>query len=364
MSSAVPSWTTRQTERVILGWDRGSSKAGGISRRSIYQYVNRIRLCLLALQHEHEASQIKLLYKMAPLTEGQKAGEFMSPATEKWCDKLLNCERKKRTFELQYVSYHRKAVEVLAVAEAEDFDLLELSDPKKMSDLKVPLRGRAKKLLKQARIFGVCAAFAAIELVMAPFRKENTLGLLTSDGKQTFFNHRMMSPASMRIHMPNELLKNGTAMTRRNQSFPPIEVQHEPGSFALEILGFYLDRIRLLFPGAEGSRCLFPSIKQGPTHLCTGTFDRWLLEASIEIGLPLTAHNFRHGLALIEINEDLNSINKIALLLGDDPATVRKYYAFIQREKQIVEVQVKRNRRRTKYAGPLEIRPRMPRSPE
>jgi hypothetical protein len=85
------------TERVILSWDRGSNKAEGISRRSIYQYINRIRLCLKALQYEHEASQIKLLYQMAPLKEGRRAGEFMSPATEKWCDELLNCERKKRT---------------------------------------------------------------------------------------------------------------------------------------------------------------------------------------------------------------------------------------------------------------------------
>jgi len=61
-------------------------------------------------------------------------------------------------------------------------------------------------------------------------------------------------------------------------------------------------------------------------------------------------------LASIEINEDLNSINEIALLLGDDPATVRKYYAFIQREKQIVEVQVKRNHRRTKYAGSVSTK--------
>jgi hypothetical protein len=343
--------TKPMTERVILAWDRGSFKADGISRRSIYQYINRIRLCLLALQHEHEASQIKLLYEMAPLKEGQKAGEYMSPATEKWCDELLNCERKKRTFELQHVSYHRKAVEVLAVAQAQDFDLFKLSDPRKMSELKAPQRGRAKKLLKQARIFGVCAAFAAIELEVAPFRKENTLGLLMSGGKQTFFDHRKTSPASMRILMPNDLLKNGAAMTRRNQSFAPFELFKEEGSFAFEILSFYLDKIRPLFPGAKGSRCLFPSIEPGTKHLCTGTFDRWLLEASIAVGLPLTAHNFRHGLASLEINEDLSSIDYIAFLLGDDPVTVRKYYAFIQREKKTRELQIKRNQRRSRYVG-------------
>jgi hypothetical protein len=303
------------------------------------------------LQHEHEASQIKLLYQMAPLKEGRRAGEFMSPATEKWCDELLNCERKKRTFELQHISYYRKAVDVLATAEAEGFDLLDLSDPKKMGTVKNSRRGRAKKLLKQARMYGVCAAFAAIELEVAPFRKENTLGLLKSGGKQTFYDHRKTSPALMRILMPNDLLKNGAAMTRRNQSFAPFKLLNEEGSFAFEILGFYLDKIRPLFPGAKGSRCLFPSIEPGPEHLCTGTFDDWLMEASIEVGLPLTAHNFRHGLASIEINKDLNCINEIAGLLGDDPVTVRKYYAFIKHEKQIIKAQVKRNQRRLKYMG-------------
>jgi hypothetical protein len=351
VNSILSLLTKPMTERVVLAWDQGSSKTDGISRRSIYQYINRIRLCLQALQHEPEAAQIKLLYEMAPLKEGQKAGEFMSPATEKWCDELLNCERKKRTFELQHVSYYQKARDILATAEAEGFKLLKLSDPANMREVKASCRGRAIDLLRQVRLFGVCAAFAAIELEVAPFRKENTLGLLMSGGKQTFFDHRTKAPALMRVLMPNELLKNGDAMTRRNQSFPPIEILKEEGSFALEILGFYLEKIRPLFPGAKGSRCLFPSIMPGTKHLCTGTFDTWLLDASIEVGLPLTAHNFRHGLASIEINEDLNSIDYISVLLGDDPVTVRKYYAFIQREKKIIEVQVKRNRRRSELAG-------------
>ena len=81
------------------------------------------------------------------------------------------------------------------------------------------------------------------------------------------------------------------------------------------------------------------------------TFDAWLLECSTEIGFPLTAHNFRHGVCSIQINDDPNCIEELAILLCDQPETIRKYYAFLDRESSLRKMQAKRSERRAQH-GP------------
>ena len=199
-------------------------------------------------------------------------------------------------------------------------------------------------------MFGVCAAYAAIELEGAPFRKANTLGLTRSGSKRTFFEHATTSTPHYCILIPNELLKNGDALTRRNQSMPPILLSDDdPGAFAFAILTFFLERIRPLFPGAASSNALFPPIEAHHSHLVDKTFGRWLLECSSEIALPLKSHNFRHGLASIMINEDPGCIEQIAMLLGDHPATVARYYAFLDRQRSLTKMQKERNARRAAH---------------
>ena len=120
-----------------------------------------------------------------------------------------------------------------------------------------------------------------------------------------------------------------------------------------EILKFYLKEIRPLFPEAEKTHCLFPPIDHAhttETGFVFGTFDIWLAEGSAEIGLPLCSHNFRHGYCTIAINQGDVSIEDLAKIMGDQVATLRKNYAWINGAASVVAVQKNTSRRRAENA--------------
>ncbi|WP_127902400.1 hypothetical protein [Solirhodobacter olei] len=346
-------------ERVIVAWDRASNSPRGLSARTIYRYIDCIRLALDANGHPTAALKIKTLCTALPiLLEGKAANEFMSAETEQWCRDLLASDERQRLFEMQHVYYATKANEALEAAAAAGLDLVALSDPEAMRRLSLEKRSAAKHLLRRARMFGTCAAFAAIEIEAAPFRKSNTLKLCRSGQRQTFFDHRGAPAPYFEIIIPNELLKNSKALTKRNRSLPPFKIakgRPGDGTYAYGILEFFLKKIRPLFPGARTSGALFAPINPRHDSLCVGTFDEWLRECSTEIELPLTAHNFRHGLCSIEINHDPSCIEQLADLLADHPNTIRRYYAFIDREEQARRLQRDRANRR-KASGAINLR--------
>lgn len=116
-------------------------------------------------------------------------------------------------------------------------------------------------------MYGTCAAFAAIELEGAPFRKSIVISdLVLSGHPQTFFDHRDdKARPRLEIYIPNELLKNGDAMTRRNQHLPRFVFDKEGlGSDGYRILSFFLDRIHPLFGGADLSDHVFPALEAEP----------------------------------------------------------------------------------------------------
>jgi len=326
-------------ETVIVQWiaDHKTGRPGALSPRTMFRYADVIRLTLLRMGEGESASALGILCKKFPiLQEGKAANEFMSAETEAWCRNLLADEDRMRIFETQHVLYVITAKEALDAAEAEGLDLVELSDPEKMKRLPDKNRRRAKALLRRARKFGTCAAAAAIELEGAPFRRANLLGLMRSGPLQTFFDDADAKVPHFRILIPNELLKNGDALTRRGEAMAPVHIaKMSAGDYGPGILRFFLDRIRPLFPGAASSHALFAAIEPRHDHLVEKTFDTWLVDCSCKIGMPMTAHNYRHGVASIQINEDPNCLEELAILLCDKPETLRKYYAFLDREKTL-----------------------------
>lgn len=336
---------------VVSRWIEMSSRPGGLAPRTMTQYFDVIRLTLLRNGQLEAARHVKATLKNQPvLKQGKAAGKKMSAKNQAWCLALINDERKAEIFDNQHIIYAKRAKAALDEAAAEGFDLIRLAnDPDAMCQLPAKRRGRAKKLITRARRFGTCAAFAAIELEGAPLREDNTLSLTRSGPQQTFFDHAAGEEPHYRIVIPNEMLKNGDALTQRGEELPPIIIEKRgPDDVALPILKFYFTRIRPLFPRARTSNAVFPSVEADAPYLDDRTFSNWLLSCSIEIDLRLTSHNFRHGLCSIQINDDPNCIHDLAVFLGDQPETVRKYYAFLERNALLSKMQNRIAERRAK----------------
>jgi uncharacterized membrane protein len=220
----VDLFTPEDTIAVLTSWIAASPRPGGLTPPTMYHYLDAIRLTLLRNGHSEAAKGLKAMLDNHPvLKQGKAAGERMSAKTQEWCRALVDDERKTEIFETQHVRYAERAKATLDEAAAEGFDLVSLAnDPKEMRRLSAKRRGRAKKLIGRARKFGTCAAFAAIELEGAPFREDNTLLLTQSGPRQTFFDHATGPDPYYRIVIPNEMLKNGEALTRRGEELPPI----------------------------------------------------------------------------------------------------------------------------------------------
>ncbi|WP_109464309.1 hypothetical protein [Albibacillus kandeliae] len=348
-------------EKVFVDLDKKCSSPGGLAPRSLYAYAEKLKLCMLGRNMAAEATKIETLISSLPrLIEGRNASDMMSKDTENWCRNLLESAVNRERFETQHLLYVQHAMAALEHARIEGIDLEAFARSPETQPLSREQRRLASRFLRRARMFGTCAAFAAVELDGAPFRKSNVLDdLLMAGHPQTFFDHRR-DPSSPRIeiHIPNELLKNGGAMTKRGQSMPKFKfykIGH--GADAYRILSFFLNSIRPLFCGASHSSLVFPAIEPKSQSLVTQTFDSWLAECSTEIGLPLTAHNYRHGVCSIEVYYDPNCYAELETVTGDTEATLRRFYAFVDAEMRIRQFQARRYERRASRTESQEHRP-------
>ncbi len=110
----------------------------------------------------------------------------------------------------------------LQKAKAEDFDLRVLSDPEQMAMLREAERSKAKTLLRRARMFGVLAAYAAIALEGAPYRRQNILGLRHTGPRKTINLHLSGSQPHAIIKFPNEELRMGDFSRTVGRSWRPL----------------------------------------------------------------------------------------------------------------------------------------------
>lgn len=337
---------------VVCAWERMSGERGGLVPQSMHAYLSDIRRTLERNGCAGHETVAMALATIPILREGGAATQLMSPTTIAWCTDLLGCEEKIRLFETQHWHYERQARAALSEAKAEGFDLVALaSAPEALTRMKAPRRRMAKKLLRRARTFGVSASYAAIALEGAALRLQNILGLTIAGRMTSFHDHsRDRVDPHFRIVIPNELLKNGKYLTARGQELPPILIRdRHPGDAGVRILRFHLEQIRPLFPGHRESNLLFPGLGADGRALSAQTFSNWLSTCSRAIGFSLTSHNFRHGICTIQINDDPNCIEELAVLLGDTPRTIRRYYAFLDRKKVLCGMQERIATRRARY---------------
>ncbi|WP_372921560.1 hypothetical protein [Roseovarius sp.] len=340
-----------QVDFVLGRWSSAKSHAA----RTHYNYT--IDLAALLSRHglHDEASYVVgMTNVLGRLKEGRAAGRSMSPKVRRWCETLLRDPQKIALFDRQHLEYLRLAHETLTTAKAEGFDLRALANPEQMKALPDAERYRAKRFLKRARMFGVLAAYAAIALEGAPFRRQNILGIRHTGPKKTIFLHLSGRTPHAILKFPNEELKNGKWLTERGEQLEPVTIQRRyEEDYGPDILTFYLKEIRPLFSEADQTHCLFPPVRQAYTSesgLGTATFDIWLAEGSAKIGLPLCSHNFRHGYCSIAINEGRVSMEDLGKIMGDTVSTLRRHYAWINAAASVVAVQKDFARRRAESA--------------
>lgn len=340
-----------QVDLVLGHWSSAKAKAASTH----YKYTTDLAALLARHGCREEASYVAgLKLVLSRLKEGRAAGKAMSPKVRRWCEALLRDPQKIAIFDRQHYEYFCLAQESLTTAKSEGFDLRELSDPSRMAALPDMKRSRAKHLLRRARMFGVLAAYAAIALEGAPYRRQNILGIRHTGPKKTIFLHLSGPTPHAVVKFPNEELKNGKSLTERGEELEPVTIQKRyDGDHGPEILKWYLKEIRPLFPEADKTHCLFPPIEHAnttETGFLKATFDIWLAEGSAEIGLPLSSHNFRHGYCSIAINGGRVSMEDLAKIMGDTVAVVRRNYAWIDGKASVGAVQKDTARRRAEAA--------------
>jgi hypothetical protein len=344
-------FTTERIDSVLGQWNASKPHAAS----TIYHYTGALISVMARHGLADEASFTHGLTKLLPrLKEGRAAGKRMGADAKKWCAALIRDPQKTALFDRQHYEYFRLAQEVLTTAKTEEIDLRKLSDPGRMAALSDAKRSRAKHLLRRVRMFGVLAAYAAIALEGAPYRRQNILGARHTGPKKTIFLHLSGAKPHAIVKFPNEELKNGKWLTERGEELEPVTIEKRyEEDYGPEILKWYLKEIRPLFPEADKTHCLFPPIEHAPTTetgFLKGTFDIWLAEGSAEIGLPLSSHNFRHGYCSISFNEGRVSMEDLAKIMGDTVATLRRHYAWINAAASVVAVQKDTARRRAERA--------------
>jgi len=88
--------------------------------------------------------------------------------------------------------------------------------------------------------------------------------------------------------------------------------------------------IRPLFPHAETSRYLFPSVKLKGRHLNSDYFGaKFQRMMRTVVDLPMTPHQMRHGQTSLLLDRLPNEIEVIAKRIDDTADTLRTFYGWL-----------------------------------
>lgn len=319
---------------VVAHWNDFSEQKDGLTARTAYGYVTRVATVLG--RNGMEVAHMVAAKKTSDfLKEGEAAGEEMSPKNIAFCRPLVDDPRKRRQFLTQHLEYRRRAADILA------------------TDKVLP-----SAQLRLARMFGTCAAFAAVELCGSPLRVTNALQLRHRGPTSNLFLPKGNDTHFLVVLDAREM----KVQSRRH--VPQVKIRRNALEGA-QTLEWYRKTIRPLFPYGNADWCpvenpqplnnvrfgkvqnrvqgaesvYFFVAPQSAAHLSKSLFYEWISEASAEIGMPMTAHNFRHGLASILLKRSLANLDKVAKFLGNTPAVVQRNYAWINVEAVIEETQ-------------------------
>lgn len=293
---------------VVRNWTANQGGQGAITATSAYDYLKSIRTVMArnGLPPDEMKEHLK---NNRFLEEGRKKGKSMSADVRKFCNNLLTTTSLSMKFLSMHVQLRNKAQSLL-----EEYSQGE--------------RTMTQREMEEVRSIGAVAAFCAIETRGAPIRIENALSLTISGDDITF-----QRPTKMVDHWTITLFPEHTK--NDNEIWAPIERGNLNG---FEVIEWYMKEIRPLFPNADSSDFFFPAVEVEGS-LPYGTFLEWFKRETRAAGLPMTPHNFRHGLASLLIDANPGRWDLLERLLDDTVGTARKYYGWVNKRKQRSGVQ-------------------------
>ena len=300
--------TPEQATVVVRYWSRHEGQKSHISARTAYDYLRAI-YTILARNGLDPNSMKNHLKANKFLRGGKKASNDMSPKNRKFCEQMLASPQQTMKFLSMHVQLRNRAKELLDET---------TKDGRKLSNNEVT----------QVRQIGTVAAICALETRGAPIRIESALELVFRGPGKTFH-----LPVGKTKHATIDL---GSEHTKNDvEIWAPIQPNNLNG---LEVILWYLEKIRPLFPNHEESTHLFPGTQSGGA-LKYRTFLAWFKRDTRAAGLPMTPHQFRHGLASLLLQHNPGRWDLLERLLDDTPATVRRNYAWVNERAKRTEVQ-------------------------
>ena len=298
-----------------------------ISLRTIYHYYSDILRVLRASNPEVDlfgdpldpdavrlidAETHRAIKKSKIMTEGKELANGMTEANQAWCQNLVKDKTRRKRFRNMHRTMMSAANSILESAEAEGRTLTGAE-------------------IKKVRQLGTCAAASAIEWSGRPIRMGNVLGLRLYGNKRNFY-----TPTDGRPTYAFRLFADETKSGKDEPETPLIIELHGP-----QVLAWYLAKVRPLFPHHKTSIYLFPSVKMPGKQLANRTFDTWFQRAATEARLPMTFHQWRHGYASLLLDADWSNLPHAAQMLGNTPGVCANNYAWINKERLILEAQDK-----------------------
>lgn len=275
-----------------------------ITTRTAYSYYSSI-LTVLGRNNFDTEPMVVAFKSSVFLEEGKELSIGMTQSTEDWCRALLNTPDRTRRFRNLHRILQARAQKILDTANAEG-------------------RTLTKSELVRVRQIGTAAAASAIEIAGRPIRLANAMGLRLRGASQNFFEP---NPKRGRTDYSFHLEAHET---KARKKAPPTKLRKE--LYGPQVLNWYLQTIRPLFPHAEKSIYLFPSVERAGPPLHTRTFDTWFQAASAKAELPMSFHRWRHGYATLLIAQGWDNLIFAAKMLGNTPEVCRRNYAWLEEE--------------------------------
>lgn len=242
------------------------------------------------------------------LKKGKVARRRMSPENMAFCSWLLSSRDNEMRFRSLHIRLHKRTLALMDQRDA----------------------GRRMKHLDQRVVqAGSLAAMTAIWLWGAPLRIGNTVALrLYGTAPQVFL------PSGKQKELDIKIAAEETKNKRQ------LDQRINPGRHrAIEVVRWYIDEVRPLIPSADESIYLFPSSLKGRDHITGSAVRKWLHLHAVDEGIQINPHQFRHGAASLYIRGFPGAYDHVAKLLDDKPETVRRYYAWIDEEAVMADVQ-------------------------
>lgn len=244
---------------------------------------------------------VQVLANNAVAREGKKADKRMTPKNRRFCETLVEKRPVRRRFLGSYRTLREEAEAILSQAVLEERDL-------------------TGHELARVRLVGACACFAAIEIGGAPIRVENAMGL-TCVGEDAQIRIPEKGREPIKVLIPAEFTKNGAE----------IEFPVRANAYGChDTIRWYFRTIRPLFPHAGTSPYLFPAVKTPGASLNPDYFGaEFAALMRTVVDLPMTPHQMRHGQTSLLLDRHPNEIEVIAKRIDDTPATLRRFYGWL-----------------------------------